>query len=344
MHLRIGECPSAPEHQTSNSENTPESPVKSILYAEVDKNSLARSMIGLPITSNSTMNSINVKMAASKRNRHRRIGSGDSNRIHLTSSEAKTVKMVHIETQTENLDVNLLPKNAIRSFVNRELSASLSNIRLSTATRLSNGNSAQDLRVHLKEIPGRLQTRNHSTTAISSTNNNDKSCSTDSIDGKGVVTTSDERLDCINSNEQLEMRESSDEDNLEKLGRRVSQFFNENGLLCENNGNPSTSIDRRALFNIMASKRSCIAINKDQVTVISRGTGTAKNSPNVYQFSRTEHKRTKPRDHNCNNEDGDDEGDYSENWTDDEEAEDSDNNYTSLRRKRFVLECCALVL
>lgn len=37
--------PSAPEHQSSQSENTPDSPVKSCLYAELDGASQARSVI-----------------------------------------------------------------------------------------------------------------------------------------------------------------------------------------------------------------------------------------------------------------------------------------------------------
>lgn len=60
--------------------------------------------------------------------------------------------------------------------------------------------------------------------------------------------------DYMNSNEQL----SSDEDNVEKLNRRVSQFFTRNRLLqSQDNGNGSI-IDNQLLFNIMAARRSCI--------------------------------------------------------------------------------------
>lgn len=309
---RNDEYPSAPEHQSSNSENTPDSPVKSILYAEIDKNSQARSIIGLPINSNSTMQSMNLRSSSSKRKGHRRLGSGDF----------KHVKVVHMETQTETIEeissvlTNVIPKKVS---INR-LSASLSDLQLMTK-KLTNDNLP----------PNQLQSRNQSMDAIAQ-EDKVKSMSSDTVDcHRNINMDSNDKLDYLNSNEQLEMRVSSDEDNLEYLGQRVSQFINETFTMCESNGNDP--ISDRLLLKLVANKRGCIAINnKDQVTIISRN-NSSKNTSNVYQFSNNESKSS-PKDHNCNNDDSDDEDDYDKNWTDDDEAEDSDNNYASLRRKR----------
>lgn len=315
---RSDEYPSAPEHQSSNSEITPDSPVKSVLYAEIDKNSQARSIVGLPINSNSTMTSMNLKSSSSsRRNRHRRLGSGDFN---AAMKEAKQVKMVHMETQTETAEA-VPPKptaaNPKKASVNR-LSASLCDLQL-VAKRLNSRNPAAH----------HLQNNNQSMNAIAP-EDKAKSMSSDTVDCQRSCTDSD----YLNSNEQLEMRESSDEDNLEKLGQRVSQFFNE---ICESNGNDPTT-DRRLLFNLITNKRGCIAINnKDQVTIISRS-NASKNAPNVYQVFKADPNEPTAgaKDLNCNNDDSGDEDEYDECWTDDDEAEDSDNNHTSLRRKRCV--------
>lgn len=146
--------------------------------------------------------------------------------------------------------------------------------------------------------------------------------------------------DYMNSNEQLDIRESSDEDNVEKLNRRVSQFFNENRLLSNvtENGNGSV-IDSRRLFNVMAARRSCISINdKDEVIVLSRPSSfRTSGSINAYTtsahtdaLSRRNSSAYKTSDPNCNNDDGDD------SWTD-EEGEESDRAY-SLRRKWYFFK------
>lgn len=329
---RSDEYPSAPEHHSSNSENTPDSPIKNFLYTELDRNSQARSMIKLPINSNSTMNSINSKNSATRRNRHRRLGSGE---YSSALADAKQVKMVNIETQTEAVnECSPMVKSAFLSNIqaNRGLSASLSNLHI--APKRMHMIPAQDL--YLLRDSRLLQNRNHSLSVIAQ-NDGMIDSSTDSVDGKRNCDNSNDKLDYSNSNEQLEMRESSDEDNLEKLGERVSQFFNDNPLLYENNGNGPITCDR-LLFNLIAGKRSCVAINnKDHVTIISRGDET-KDTPDVYQFTKSgsTEEVAISKDHNSNNDDGDDEDGFDECWTDDE-ADDSDNKHTSLRRKRYEL-------
>lgn len=309
MQLSIHGYPSAPEHQSSNSEISPESPVKSPMYAELDKTSQqTRSIIGLPINSNSTINAMNLRSCGQKKIRHRRIGSADLT-FNLppmpidrrTLSETKQVKMVHTETQTDKMDLSA--DTSICSLaMHRDLLAAASN----------------------------LQSQRHSSTESLTNDNGNIATDADAVDHGALCSKSNEQLayDYMNSNEQLDIRESSDDDNLEKLDRRVSQFFNENRLVHADNGNGgSTMIDNRALFNVMSARRSLIISDKDQVTVISRG-NTYRSTTNVYNASSQGSRRGSIQDHNCNNDDGDD------SWTDEEEGEDSDNNYTSLRRKR----------
>lgn len=309
MQLPADGYPSAPEHQSSNSEISPESPVKSPLYAELDKTSQqTRSIVGLPINGNSTINAMNLRSSAQRKNRHRRISSADLT-FNLppmpidrrTLSETKQVKMVHTETQTDIMD-------------------------------LSADASVCSLAAHrdLVRPVNHLRSPRHSSTESLANDNGNHTTDGDTVDHGKLCSKSDEQLayDYMNSNEQLDIRESSDDDNVETLNRRVSQFFTENRLVHADNGNgATTTIDSRALFNVMAARRSLIISDKDQVTVISRG-NAYKSTTNVYNTSSQGSRRGSIQDHNCNNDDGDD------SWTDEEEGEDSDNNYTSLRRKR----------
>lgn len=309
MQLPADGYPSAPEHQTSNSEISPESPVKSPLYAELDKTSQqTRSIVGLPINSMSTINAMNLKSSNQKK-RHRRIGSADLT-FNLppmpidrrTVSETKQVKMVHTETQTDTMDLSA-DASICSLAMHRDLIAPISNLQ---------------------------QSQRHLSTESLTNDNGNIATNADTVDHGDLCSKSNEQL-AYDSNEQLDIRESSDEDNLEKLDRRVSRFFNENRLVHTDNGNGgSNMIDNRALFNVMAARRSLIISDKDQVTVISRG-NTYKSTTNVQYNTPPSHgsRRGSIQDHNCNNDDGDD------SWTDEEEGEDSDNNYnTSLRRKR----------
>lgn len=179
--------------------------------------------------------------------------------------------------------------------------------------------------------------------AISSINGNPVMTTSDLTTYHDACSSPDEQLinDAMNSNERLDIRDCSDDDNLERLGRKVSEFFTENRLsLQSDNGN--NSIDGGLLFDVMAARRSFISVNEnDQVTVISRcptystnGNVKAKNNYNSHK-----HKIKASNDHNYKvNDDRDDEDDddgdecCDDSWTD-EEGEDPEYSY-SLRRKR----------
>lgn len=348
--------PSAPEHQSSLSENTPESPVKNALYAELDDSQQARSVVVSPSddlkSTIATTNalavtnepSISPKPSSQKKIRHRRLGSNDSNYTFILPPmpvDRRNIKMVHMETQTDmdTSDVSPCSLLAAREMVDTlkapKKSTPPTSAKHSPTSIHANKTNANEETKDLQRIQSEQQVE-----AINLSNGNlsvsTHSCD-DTVDHMKICSKSDEQIMSdydMNSNEQLEIRDSSDEDNVEKLNRRVSEFFNENRLLhTTDNGN---SIDSRLLFSVMAARRSCISINdKDEVTVVGRGNNFRTNSTasvyNMQLHNESPNRRNssastyKISDLNCNNDDGDD------SWTD-EEGEDSDRPY-SLRRK-----------
>lgn len=358
--------PSAPEHQSSLSENTPESPVKNALYAELDGSSQARSVVVPPAKSQKSTStatgvtsdaSISPKPTSQKKIRHRRLGSNDSNYTFILPPmpiDRRNVKMVHMETQTD-MDVSdsspcgLLDARDLSSMLQNQmvLASPINCSPTPTVTSIpehvnENANIETDEEEKENESKDLQRTQSEQLEeAINLSNGNSlvsKSMTDDTVDHMNICSKSnDEQIMSdydMNSNEQLEIRDSSDEDNVEKLNRRVSEFFNENRLLhTTENGN---GIDSRLLFNVMAARRSCISINdKDEVTVVSRSNTFRTNSTaSVYNMQihndsvnrrNSSASNYKISDLNCNNDDGDD------SWTD-EEGEDSDRAY-SLRRK-----------
>lgn len=384
--------PSAPEHQSSLSENTPESPVRSPihspvnLYAELDGTQEARSVIGAPPPPSSPVAaappatptsvtaatkspklstpanaSASPKTPSQRKIRHRRLGSADNNYHFILpkQSDRRNVRMVNMETQTDALD------NISETNVNVcDLANTVSAMSIKSASETTSMREDDEVKAISDRMMQNTTSRSHSPMDIATElaaaqaaaeaetcpkNGNlpdemdDDTCPDDTVDHPQANLSSDEQLiyDYMNSNEQLDIRESSDEDNVEVLNRRVSQFFTQNGLLDNGNG---SIIDNRLLLNIMAARRSCISINdKDEVTVMSRGNsrgnsfrtsstasmfGGAGAGSHAHDSSRRSSISYKISDHNCNNDDGDD------SWTD-EEGEDSDHNY-SLRRRRYA--------
>lgn len=392
--------PSAPEHQSSLSENTPESPVRSPihspvnLYAELDGTQEARSVIGAPpppsspvtaaaatATATATASvtaaakspklstpanaSASPKTPSQRKIRHRRLGSADNNYHFILpkQSDRRNVRMVNMETQTDAFD-NISETNVNVNVNVCDMANTVSAMSIKSASETTSIRGEDD---EVKAISDRMMqnttNRSHSPMDIATelaaaqaaaeetnskngnepADNDDDTCPDDTVDHPSANLSSDEQLiyDYMNSNEQLDIRESSDEDNVEVLNRRVSQFFTQNGLLQTDNGNGSI-IDNRLLLNIMAARRSCISINdKDEVTVMSRGNSRGNSfrtsstasmfggaGSHAHDSSRRSSISYKISDHNCNNDDGDD------SWTD-EEGEDSETNY-SLRRRRYA--------
>lgn len=269
-----------------------------------------------------------------KKVRHRRMGSADTNYSYASPAipiDHRNVKMVHAETQTDTLDCNNMNCSPSPLLSNRSFANTLDNTMTANATdsdhstqshteqmkaiSLRNGNGSCESELLGSDIVDHRLAINDTTTTHSSPKSNEQL-----ID------------DYMNSNEQLDI--CGDDDNLENLNRRVSQFFNENRLLSNVTDNGNSAVDSRRLFNVMAARRSCISINdKDEVLVLNRPSSFRTSTSNNV-FSSVAHNESigrrnssthKISDHNCNNDDGDD------SWTD-EEGEESDRGY-SLRRK-----------
>lgn len=332
--------PSAPEHQSSLSEkSTPDSPIKSDLYAELKDSQEARSVV-LGGASKNTMipstGNVSPKVTSQKKIRHRRLGSTDSNYSFTYTPkqmDRRNVKMVHMETQTDildnddinqsRLDLTILTMPEFSSVTSPEYKDDSPHEREQEDEE--DEEEEEDVRYKIRlaaDSSGEICKNNRNVISTTNTPNGIDRDETDRI------------YDYMNSNEQLDVadiRESSDEDNLEKLNRRVNQFFNQNRLLQSTENGNGSIIENRLLFNIMAARRSCISINDKEVTVLSRGNGLTANSAHFQNdLTRRDPSSYKISDHNCNNDDGDD------SWTD-EEGEESDQHY-SLRRKRLVFD------
>lgn len=304
--------PSAPENQTNLSENTPDSPVKSKLYAELNSSQEAHSLVIVPTTGNAVV--------SQKKIRHRRLGSADSNySFNFTPKQIdrRDVKMVHMETQTD------AQKDTIDNYNMIEHSSNFKMVKISPKSSLTSTEFKNESSCEEEEVRYEAKQASYMSEESYANNGNIISTSNTHIDD------TDRIYDYMNSNEQLDIvdiRENSDEDNVEKLDRRVSHFFNQNGLLqTTDNGNGSV-VENRLLFNIMAARRSCISITDKEVMVLSHGSDAISAHTNS-GFSRVPPTLCyKISDYNCNNDDGDD------SWTD-EDGEESDRNF-SLRRKR----------
>lgn len=374
--------PSAPEHQSSLSENTPESPVRSPvhspvnMYAELDESQEAHSVLTPSLNATTTTAksqksasskspklstpavntsgiSMSPKIPSQRKIRHRRLGSADSNYHFILpkQNDRRNVRMVNIETQTDALDniselnVNVCEMaTAVSAMSIKSTSETTnSNVKPNDTDDIDGNDDDADADVDYDDADDDDDGVGVPSSPVSDSmpaQNGNRTTHDDTVDQHAPANlSSDDQLiyDYMNSNEQLDIRESSDEDNVEVLNRRVSQFFTQNGLLqTTDNGNGSI-IDNRLLLNIMAARRSCISINdKDEVTVMSRGNSRGNSfrtsstasmfGAHAHDSSRRNSISYKISDHNCNNDDGDD------SWTD-EEGEESDHNY-SLRRRR----------
>lgn len=297
-------------------------------------------------------------MPAQKKIRHRRVGSaGSSNqfvgysqmpksspvrdrRSQSEPMELRKIKLVDTETQTDLMDISAdcTPSPCLAS---RDISVCLRQSASSpvpTTIKLARKISTRNYR----------KTEQHDESSDTSPNNGNASIDTPDAAGDAALTNSDityhdacsspdEQLisDAMNSNERLDIRECSDDDNLERLGRKVTEFFNENRLsLQSDNGNSTTLVDGSLLFDVMAARRGLISVNSDnEVTVISRSNysnGNVKAMNNYNDIKKIRVSNLSDQDYD--EDEGDDEC-CDDSWTD-EEGEDPEYNY-SLRRKRY---------
>lgn len=283
-------------------------------------------------TVNAAITNSSPKISNPKKIRHPRLGSADNNYTFILPPmpiDRRNIKMVHMETQTETMDtsIDISPCASINLKMAPNLNVINEIVIQSTTINASHTKNQETCaeQTQTEDFLDAIQSNNGNLSdAITIDQYKD---TTDHLSSVHSRSKSREDIidDFMNSNEHIEIRESSDEDNLDTLNRRVSQFFTENCLLQPTDNGNGSIIDSRVLMNVMAARRSCISINdKDEVTIMSRGNSFRTNSIHGESMCRR-NSNYKISDHNCNNDDGDD------SWTD-EEGEESDRDYP-LRRK-----------
>lgn len=320
-----------------------------------------------PITANV---SVSPKMPSQKKMRHRRIGSAGNQmsamskssplrdrRSHSEPMEMRKVKMVNIETQTDLMDISSADCTPSPCLATRDISTTLRQssrspspptikVARNVSTRMY-CQSEQRQRNASPQPPANIVTAIAATedttdAVLSPTNGNGMA---ESIETTDVVMTNsdltyhdacsspDEQLiDAMNSNERLDMREAcSDDDNLERLDRKVTEFFNENRLsLQSDNGNNGAMTDGP----LMSVRRARLSINGDEVTFITHGNyanGNVKAMNNYNNDINEAIMVSSLSDQDYDEDEGDDE--FCDDSCTDDDGDTDHNNYP-LRRKR----------
>ncbi|XP_017042402.1 mitogen-activated protein kinase kinase kinase 13-B isoform X2 [Drosophila ficusphila] len=234
---------------TPDPETTPESPVKCMLYAQLDSNCQPKSYLANIIPGGGLGGTMPNK---NKKNfRHRRNGSGSfgappkysptRDRRYQSEPENRKVQLVERHTQTDAMDVSetdISPSaEAPRS---RPIDVPVPNHR--------------QLPLQLQRVQkiaqAQARARSGSTSSAAGAPNpacpsNGNSLSTSELTYQDACSSPDQLIDDVmNSNERLDMTECcSDNENLERLGRKVIEFINENRLSIQSNTNSNSNTE-----------------------------------------------------------------------------------------------------
>lgn len=272
---------------------TLQSPIRANLYAQLDGANQPKSVAVMPNKSHKKM-------------RHRRVGSGtiaspkaspNRDRRYQSEPETRFVRLVDTETQTDAMDISETDGSPSPFLSMREehqrprhvaAVAPLQSSENMVATRTTSGGEHQ---------------AHHELTSP-----NGNSMSTSDITYQDACSSPDLLDDAMNSNERLEIRECSDDDHLEILGRKVTQ------LITGENGNLNAYIEKRGFISVSSDSGEVTVFRPSGVNTFAKGTGTTTGAKDL------------------NNGDSRDER-SNDSWTDEEGEEPSDYNY-SLRRRR----------
>ncbi|KAH8373517.1 hypothetical protein KR009_011960 [Drosophila setifemur] len=235
---------------TPDPETTPESPVKCMLYAHLDSNSQPKSYLGNIIPGCGTGGTIPSK---NKKNRHRRNGSGSfgappkysptRDRRYQSEPENRKVQLVERQTQTDAMDVS-----------ETDISPSAEVPRSQPIDVPSIPNHRCQLPLQLQRVQkiaeAQARARNESTSSAAGAVNpaspsNGNSLSTSELTYQDACSSPDQLIDDVmNSNERLDITDCcSDNENLERLGRKVIEFINENRLSIQSNTNSNCNTE-----------------------------------------------------------------------------------------------------
>ncbi|KAM7358460.1 mitogen-activated protein kinase kinase kinase 13 wallenda isoform 2-T3 [Cochliomyia hominivorax] len=259
---------------TPDPETTPESPVKCTLYAQLD-------------SSSSQPKSYCVSSQKSKKSRHRRVGSGTfaaapkyspcRDRRYQSEPENRKVKLVDTETQTDAMDVSetdvspsaLCPSRDISMVLEHHCPQQLEelqnvhvldgmtitqSVQRISRTQMAEPTHQQQQMISVQQLmEQRLQNHMQYSTSpmtITPTSPNGNSLTTSDLTFQDACSSPDQLLDDVmNSNERLDITDCcSDNENLERLGRKVIELINENRLsmqtstITSNNSNSNSII------------------------------------------------------------------------------------------------------
>lgn len=269
--------------------------------------------------------------------RHRRVGSGtlaspksspSRDRRYQSEPESRNVKLVDTETQTDAMDISETDGGPSPFLAQREMMS----LHLTTTQHqppqpqlIQQQQQQQQSRIHPIPHPEHQSIREemHSSqdnqSNPSPTSPNGNTMSTSDITYHDACSSPDLIDDAMNSNERLEIRECSDDDHLETLGRKVNDFLTENRLSIRSNKSENGNVantDTDLIYSVSSTTRKghqgggggggCT--DKSEIT-INRCAAAVKDINNCESVE-----------------------DFEDSWTD-EEGEDTDYNY-SLRRKR----------
>ncbi|KAH8410728.1 hypothetical protein KR222_001815 [Zaprionus bogoriensis] len=350
---RLNAPPPAPQQQqqeqssTPGPETTPESPVKCVLYAQLDGNSQPKSYcaVGSGFLIGSSMSSKNKKTW-----RHRRNGSGSfatppkysptRDRRYQSEPENRKVQLVERQTQTDAMDVSETdispsaehPSADVPPPNHRQLPLQLQRVQQMAAVMAQAKLQASN--------PGSI-----SSTANVASPSNGNSLSTSELTYQDACSSPDQLIDDVmNSNERLDMSDCcSDNENLERLGRKVIEFITENRLSIQSNatengngagsGGGSASGGGGSAHTTTAPELRDVAVNSSPCLSRCNSTQSSRRQiPNrqQQQLQPTENVANGTTVNNANGESAHEHlGEDS--WSD-EEGEDTDYNYALRRR------------
>ncbi|XP_068149815.1 mitogen-activated protein kinase kinase kinase 13 isoform X1 [Drosophila tropicalis] len=238
------------QSSTPDPETTPESPVKCVLYAQLDNNAQPKSYLGNIIAGNNVGGGVNgLSIMGKKTFRHRRNGSGSlagappkysptRDRRYQSEPENRKVQLVERQTQTDAMDVS-------------ETDVSPSG-EVPPAPPMPTPPNHRQLPLQLQRVQqmaqAQAEAKARAATASpvnATTPSNGNSLSTSELTYQDACSSPDQLLDDVmNSNERLDMTDCcSDNENLERLGRKVIEFITENRLSIQSNTNSYTNTE-----------------------------------------------------------------------------------------------------
>ncbi|TDG45265.1 hypothetical protein AWZ03_008327 [Drosophila navojoa] len=338
---RLNAPPAQPIQQQQSStpdpETTPESPVKCVLYAQLDGNCQPKSYCAV---GTSTLVGPNMSNKNKKTWRHRRNGSGSfaappkysptRDRRYQSEPENRKVQLVERQTQTDAMDVSETdispcveqPAEVPQPPPNhRQLPLQIQRIQqLATAM------------AQAKVLGSSLPAATDSSPANAASPSNGNSLSNSELTYQDACSSPDQLIDDVmNSNERLDITDCySDNENLERLGRKVSEFINENRLSIQSNstengnGGSGGSVHTTTapeLRDVGATSSPCL----------SRCSSTQSRRQAKQQQQQQQLPENTTAVHSNANDESSQEPLGEDSWSD-EEGEDTDYNYALRRR------------